>query len=204
MDTMSGHRAGIAVTGIEETREAQSSTEPELPRVLLFVTALTCGLFLALAVHIALTGAGAGLTSMWHTLFSTSMDQLKSALAWWAIGISGCIGSLGAILLLRRISAGRPAHRFLRLSLGVAFFCLLAAAGHAALSPPDIGAAITVGANLAAMSFGAFMAFCTAHLTIDRRGIIARGLLPSPASTPPRAGADEKASAGSAGFATVR
>jgi hypothetical protein len=149
-------------------QEADASTARELPRVQIFVTAVTCGLFLALAVHIALAGAGSGLTSLWRDLFPASTEQLKSALAWWAIGIAGCVGSWGAILLLRRTSAYRPVHRLLRLGLGAAFFCLLATAGHIAPSMPSIGAAITAGANLAAMSLGAFMAFCTTHFAIDR------------------------------------
>jgi hypothetical protein len=96
------------------------------------------------------------------------MDQLKSALAWWAIGISGYVGSWGTIVLLRKTSARRPAHRLLRLSLGVGFFCLLAAAGHAAASAPPAQAAMAAGANLAGMTFGAFMAFCATHFSIDR------------------------------------
>ncbi len=186
------------------TDELSDTTAAELPRVLLFVTALTCGLLLALAVHMALTGAGAGLTSMWHTLFPSSMDQFKSALAWWAIGIAGCVGSLGAVLLLQKPAAGQPLRRFLRLIVGLTFFCLLAAAGHAAASPSDVAPAITVGANLAAMGFGAFMALCTAHLTIDRGDVRTRGPLPSLAPAPPRAAADGRASARSAGFATPR
>lgn len=149
-------------------REAHSPMQQELPRVLLFILALTCGLFLALVVHIALSSAKVGLTSMWRDLFPTSANQLKSAMAWWVIGIAGCAGSWGAIRLLRSTSARPPVQHVLRLSLGGAFFCLLAAAGHAASSAADTGIAATAAANLAAMSLGAFMAFCTTHFSIDR------------------------------------
>jgi hypothetical protein len=168
MDMTSVGRAETAVTVTDEMPGALASMPAEMPRALLFTTALTCGLLLALVVHIALTGAGAGLTSIWHTLFSSSMDQLKSALAWWAIGISGYVGSWSTILLLRRTSAGRPLHRLLRVSLGLGFFCLLAAAGHTVASAPPVETAMGAGANLAGMTFGAFMAFCATHFSIDR------------------------------------
>jgi hypothetical protein len=153
---------------IEAGGEADASTPQELPRALLFSLALTCGLFLALVVHIALGHANAGLASMWRDLFPASANQLKSALAWWAIGGAGCLGSWGTILLLRHTSAGEPAQRFLRLGLAAIFFCLLAAAGHAAASAPAAGAAATTAANLGAMSLGGFMAFCAAHFALRR------------------------------------
>jgi hypothetical protein len=159
MDTMSAAKAGTAAT---DMRQASG----KLPRVLIFTTAVTCGLFLALAVHIALEGAGAGLTRIWRDLFPTSTAQLESALAWWAIGASGCLGAWAAILLLRP-STRWPAHRLLRLSFGLGFFCLLAAAGHAAPAG-SMGTALAVAANLAAMGLGAFMASCTAHFALPR------------------------------------
>lgn len=165
---MSGRKAGKTAIVTDGTREADLNIRGEMPRVLIFATALICGLFLALAVHIALTRAGAGLTSMWRDLFPGSMDQLRSALAWWAIGASACFGSWGTITLLRNTAAGLPWHRFLRLVLGLSFFCLLAAAAHSAPSVPGVNATTTAGANLAAMSLAAFMAFCAAHFTVDR------------------------------------
>jgi hypothetical protein len=159
MDTMSAAKAGTAETDV---RQASG----ELPRVLIFTAAVTCGLFLALVVHIVLDGAGAGLTRVWRDLFPTSTAQLESALAWWAIGASACIGAWATILLLRP-SSRWPAHRLLRLSFGFAFFCLFAAAGHAAPAG-SMGTSMAVAGNLAAMSLGAFMAFCTAHFALPR------------------------------------
>lgn len=143
--------------------DAGLPTQQELPRVLVFSTALLCGLLLALAAHIALTAAGFGLTSVMRDLFPTTTDQLKSALAWWGIGIAGCAGSWGAILLLRKTSSTQPTQHLFRIALGVAFFSLLAAAGHEASSAPAGSAAMTALTNLAAMAFGAFMAFFAAH-----------------------------------------
>jgi hypothetical protein len=53
--------------------------------------------------------------------------------------------------------------RVLRLAIAALFVGLLAAAGHNAAVPPGGGAAMTVAANLAVMTLGAFMAFFAAH-----------------------------------------
>lgn len=147
-------------------QEAGASTTRESPRALIYTTALVCGLFLALAVHIGLTAAGAGLAGSAREVFLFGKDQINTALAWWAIGIAGCLGSLGAIVLSRGLK--RPGMRLLRLVIAVAFVCLLAAAGRKAAAPPGGGAAMTVAANLAAMTLGAFMAFFAAHFAARR------------------------------------
>lgn len=147
-------------------QEAGASTPRGSPRALIYTTALACGLFLALAVHIGLTAAGVGLPGSAPEVFFTGKDQFNTALAWWAIGIAGCLGSLGAIALSRKLS--RPGMRALRLIIAVVFVCLLAVAGHKAAAPPGGGAAMTVAANLAAMTLGAFMAFFAAHFAVRR------------------------------------
>jgi hypothetical protein len=146
--------------------ETDASAPLELPRVLLFAIALLCGLFLALAVHIALTHSGNGLARPWRDLFPTHADELQAALAWWAIAAAGCLGSWLAILLLQG-TQHTPARRIFRLFLGMAFFCLLAAAGHTVASTPAGAPAATAAANLAAMLLGGFMAFCTAHFALS-------------------------------------
>jgi hypothetical protein len=143
--------------------EAEAPAREPLPLVLVYITALTCGLLLALAVHIALAAHGGGLTSVMRGLFPSAADQLRSALAWWAIGLSGCAGSWGAILLLRKTSRVQPAHRLLRVGLALAFVSLLAAAGHAASSVTSDSGLISAAANVAAMALGSFMAFFVAH-----------------------------------------
>jgi hypothetical protein len=148
--------------------EAEASAPQELPRVLIYITALACGVFLALAVHIGLSAGGAGRGGALRGVFGGGPEPNKTALAWWAIGLAGCFGSLGTILLLRKTAADRRALRLLRLSLGLAFFCLLAAAGSKASSAPAHGAAMTTAANLAAMGLGAFMAFFAAHFAARR------------------------------------
>jgi hypothetical protein len=146
-------------------QQAGASTQRP-PRVLVYTIALACGLFLALAVHIGLTAAGLGLAGAAREVFLAGQDQINTALAWWAIGIAGCLGSLGAILLSHKMNG--PVARLLRLAVAIAFFCLLAMAGRKAAAPPGGGAAMTVAANLAAMTLGAFMAFFAAHFAARR------------------------------------
>jgi hypothetical protein len=147
-------------------QEAGASTPGAPSRALTYITALACGVFLALAVHIGLTAAGVGLTGAALDVVLTGKNQINTALAWWAIGIAGCLGSLGAIALSRRLR--RRTMRHLRLLIAIAFVCLLAVAGRKAAAPPGSGAAITVAANLAAMTLGAFMAFFAAHFAARR------------------------------------
>ncbi len=147
-------------------QEAGASTPDGSPRVLIYTTALACGLFLALAVHIGLTAAGVGLAGAALEVFFAGKHQINTALAWWAIGIAGCFGSLGAIVLARRMNG--PGLRILRVILALAFFCLLAVAGRKAAAPPGSGAAMTTAVNLAAMTLGGFMAFFAAHFAARR------------------------------------
>jgi hypothetical protein len=147
--------------------DAEVSAQDGLPRVLLFAVALICGLFLALAVHIALTGTGNGLAGPWRDLFPPHAAELKAAFAWWAIALSGCLGSFFAILLLRAAPPRGSAPRIFRLSLGIIFFGLLAAAGHGVAAAPPGETIATAATNLAAMSLGGFMAFCTTHFALS-------------------------------------
>jgi hypothetical protein len=146
--------------------ETGESTADGYPRVLIYTTALACGLFLALAVHIGLTAAGLGLISTARETFFAAKDQINIAMAWWAIGIAGCLGSLGAIVIAHRLN--RPGLRTLRVALVFAFFCLLAVAGRKAAAPPGSGAAMTAAINLTAMTLGGFMAFFAAHFAARR------------------------------------
>jgi hypothetical protein len=144
----------------------QLGATPSESRILIYITALTCGLFLALAVHIGLTAVGFGLSGPALEVFFFGKDQIKTALAWWAIGISGCFGGLVAIVVARHWN--NPRWQWLRATLVFAFVCLLAVAGHKAPAPPGSGTALTTAINLAAMTLGAFMAFFAAHFAARR------------------------------------
>jgi hypothetical protein len=139
------------------TQETGASARAEWPRVLVYATALACGLFLALAVHIGLSAAGIGLAGLTFDAVFSGKNQINTALSWWAIGIAGCLGSLAAIAVTRRFNR----------ILAVGFFLVLAAAGHKATAPAGSAAAATA-INLAAMTLGGFMAFFAAHFAARR------------------------------------
>ena len=139
---------------------------PSESRVLIYTTALTSGVLLALAVHIGLTAAGVGLVGTALEAFLSGKGQINTALAWWAIGIAGCLGSLMAIWLARGLH--EPRTRGLRLALALLFVALLAVAGRKAAAPPGSAAALTAAVNLAAMMLGGFMAFFAAHFAARR------------------------------------
>jgi hypothetical protein len=142
------------------------ATTPSESRVLIYTTALTSGLLLALAVHIGLTAAGVGLVGTALEAFLSGKGQIHTALAWWAIGIAGCLGSLMAIWLARELNG--PRMRVLRLALAALFVAVLAVAGRKAATPPGSEAALTTAVNLAAMMLGGFMAFFAAHFAARR------------------------------------
>jgi len=147
------------------TQEAGASARAEWPRVLIYATALACGLFLALAVHIGLSAAGIGLAGLTPEAIFSGKNQINTALSWWAIGIAGCLGSLAAIAVTRRFN--RPGLRLARLGLAIGFFLVLVVAGHEATAPAGSAAAATA-INLAAMTLGGFMAFFAAHFAARR------------------------------------
>lgn len=146
-------------------QQSGASTPPE-SRVLIYIASMACGLLLALAVHIGMTATGFGPAGAALDVFFFGKDQIKTALAWWAIGIAGCFGGLATIMLARRWN--RPRWRWLRTALALGFVCLLAVAGHKAAAPPGSGTAVTTAANLAAMTLGGFMAFFAAHFAARR------------------------------------
>src|SRR5690606_38619053 len=94
-------------------------------RRLHYVAAIACGVFAALAVHIALTMFGVGLDRVLSPA-AGGRPQLVSALAWWAIAAAGFAGgwATGAYLIAaarERELVYRLARRFL-----IALMCAVA------------------------------------------------------------------------------
>lgn len=143
--------------------EAHLAGPQDMPRVLLFSAAIAGGVILALAAHIALSAWGLGLASLARELFSSSTDQARSAVAWWIIALSGCAGSWGAVLLVRK-PATKSADR-VRLAVAIALFLALTAAGQES-APAGIKPAAAAVAGIVAAFLGAFMAYCTAHFVL--------------------------------------
>jgi hypothetical protein len=133
-------------------------------RRLHYAAAIACGVFVALAVHIALTVFGVGLDAVLREAGGGSGVQFVSALAWWAIGAAGFIGgwTTAAYLIAaarEREFVYRLAQRFL-----IALVFAVATAGGIMSKSGNAGGTLDVIAGLTAVSLGLIGAFCGARL----------------------------------------
>lgn len=133
-------------------------------RRLHYAAAIACGVFAALAVHIALTVFGIGLDSVLRAAAAGTTQQLVSALAWWAIGAAGFVGGwgTGAYLIAaarEREFVYRLAQRFL-----IAVVFAVTTAGGIMSKSGNLGGTVDVVAGLSALGLGLICAFCGARL----------------------------------------
>jgi hypothetical protein len=138
--------------------------DSEALRRLHYAAAIACGLFAALAVHIALTMLGFSLGSVLHDPAAGRWPQFVSALAWWAIAAAGFIGGWGAGAYL--IAAARErdfVYRLARRFLIALFFAVATTAGIMSKSG-NVGDTVDVIAGLTALGLGVICAYCGARL----------------------------------------
>jgi hypothetical protein len=133
-------------------------------RRLHYAAAIACGVFAALAVHIALTVLGVGLDTVLRNTGASHTQQFVSALAWWAIGGAGFVGGwgTGAYLIAaarERDFVFRLAQRFL-----IAVVFAVATAGGVMSKSGNVGGTLDVVAGLTALGLGLICAFCGARL----------------------------------------
>jgi hypothetical protein len=132
-------------------------------RRLHYAAAVACGVFAALLVHIALIVFGVGLDAVLRDASSSTMPQLISALAWWAIAAAGFMGGwgTGAYLIAaarEREFVYRLAQRFL---IGVVF--AVATVGGIMSKSGNVGGTVDVISGLTALGLGLICAFCGAR-----------------------------------------
>jgi hypothetical protein len=132
-------------------------------RRLHYAAAIACGVFAALAVHIALTVFGVGLDAVLRGA-AGSKQQFVSALAWWSIGAAGFAGGwgTGAYLIAaarEREFVYRLARRFL-----IALVFAVATVGGIMSKSGDVGGTTDVIAGVTALGLGVICAFCGARL----------------------------------------
>jgi hypothetical protein len=150
--------------------QPQHSLPPgELPRPLIYATALTCGVLAAMALEIELQRIGLDLVSLGQTLFSGGAMQLRAAGPWWAIaGLAFIVGGATAAALARLPLPWRR-FRLLRWAAGAGIVFVLADIGHSAADPGAAGVAARLVASLAALALAALMAMLGAYFTAGRR-----------------------------------
>jgi hypothetical protein len=139
-----------------------------LPPILIYATAITCGVLGALALQIHLTRDGFDFVSLWQDLFAARAIKLRSAGPWWAIGAAAFLVSGIVAATLSRLTL--PWHRFrlLRWLAGGVIILLLAHVGHGSsgLLRGDTGANAT--ASLAVLLVAALLGLCGAYFTVRR------------------------------------
>src|SRR5258707_1215007 len=138
--------------------------ENDALRRLHYAAAIACGVFAALAVHIALSVFGVGLDAVLRDAGAGHAQQLTSALAWWAIAAAGIIGgwATGAYLIAaarERTFVYRLAQRFL-----IAVVFAVATTGGIMSKSGSLGGTVDVIAGLTALGLGLICAFCGARL----------------------------------------
>ena len=133
-------------------------------RRLHYAAAIACGVFAALAIHIALTVLGVGLDAVLRDAAVAGKQQFVSAMAWWAIGSAGFLGgwAAGAYLIAaarERELVYRLAQRFL---IGLVF--VVATVGGLLSRSGNLGGTVDVIAGVSALGLGLIGAFCGARL----------------------------------------
>jgi hypothetical protein len=138
----------------------------DLPRPLIYVTAMTCGVLAAMAMQIALSRGGFDFSGVWDSLFSTT-PKLRSASTWWLMVGSAFVvsGAVAAALS----SLPRPWFHFPRLRwlLAGAVLFGLAEIGHSSTTTThDIRAQVAL--SLLALGAAALMALFGAFFAVRR------------------------------------
>ncbi len=139
----------------------------ELPRVLIYAVALTCGVLTALAVQICLSRAGYDPVAKWQDLFAAKGLQLRAAGPWWAIAGAAFIASGASAAALSRLPLPWRRLRALRWTLAAASVFGLAHIGHWAAALPNAStpAGASVAASLAVLFIAALMSLLGAYFT---------------------------------------
>jgi hypothetical protein len=139
-----------------------------LPRALIYVTAITCGVLAAMVIQILLAHSGIELAGAWRALLSTQALQTRAAGAWWLMaGAAFLTGALVAGALSRLPLPWRRL-RLLRWVMGAAVVYALAEAGHLATLAPGQSAPAHAAASLAALGAVALMAQFGAYFSVKR------------------------------------
>jgi hypothetical protein len=149
-------------------RPARDRSPVDMPRPLVYATALTCGVLAAMALQIYFARIGFDLVSLWQTLLS-GKGELRTLGPWWAIaGLAFIVGGAVAAALARLPLPWRR-FRLLRWAAGAGIVLALADIGHSAGAPDGVGAAANLATSLGALAIAAVMALLGAHITAGRR-----------------------------------
>jgi hypothetical protein len=139
-----------------------------IPRPAIYVTAMTCGMLVAMAIQIVLARSGFELAAAWRALLTGQALQARSAGAWWLM--AGAAFLTGAIVggALSRLPLPWRQLRLVRWVVGAAIVYALAEAGHMATLAPDQSVPGHAAASLAALCAAALVAQFGAYFSVKR------------------------------------
>ena len=139
----------------------------EVPRPLVLVTAMTCGVLAAIAAQIVLAQRGIELGDVWRDL-SIRGRQLRAAAAWWAMAGAGLLASAFVAAALSRFPLPWLRFRMLRWIAGAGIVAALAHVGHSAAMKAGVSPGIHAAASFAAVCLAALAALLGAYFAAKR------------------------------------
>ncbi len=131
---------------------------PATSRALPLLTALTCGVLLALALQVLLALQGLLVAEIWRDVIDGGSIHLRAAAVWWIIAGSTLVAGAVSARPLARFKPPWVRLRVLRWIAGAATVLVLAYIAHAAAPPEGITALVQLMASTTAVGVGAVMA----------------------------------------------
>lgn len=140
----------------------------EMPRTLVMLVAMACGMLAAIAAQIVLARRGIELAGVWRELSPTRGSQLRAASPWWIMsGASFLVGATVAAALSRS-PLPWPRFRLLRWAAGAVVVATLAHIGHSAALKVGVAIGIHVAASFAAIGAAGLTALFGAYFAAKR------------------------------------
>jgi len=135
---------------------------------LIYATALTCGVFAALALEVYLASAGFDLASLWENFLSSGTRDLRTTGPWWGIaGLAFVAGGITAAAL-SRLPPPWHGFRLLRWVVAGVIILLLEDISHSVGGAEGVAAGVNVAVRLAALGVAAVMALGGAYVAVRR------------------------------------
>ena len=134
----------------------------EVPRPLVLVTAMTCGVLAAIAAQIVLAQRGIELAGMWRDIAGKGF-HLRAAGAWWMMPGTALLVGAAVAAALSRYPLPWLGFRLLRWIAGTAVVAVLAHIGHAAAMKSGVAVGIHSAASFAAVFAAALTALFGAY-----------------------------------------
>jgi hypothetical protein len=149
-------------------RPKREPSSAALPPALIYATALTCGVFAALALEVYLTSAGFDLASLWENFLSSGTRDLRTTGPWWGIaGLAFVAGGITAAAL-SRLPPPWHGFRLLRWVAAGVIILLLEDISHSVGGAEGVAAGVNVAVRLAALGVAAVMALGGAYVAVRR------------------------------------